>query len=56
MFGPLFYVVLGVLSSFPMILIGKRELVLLMSCNCECAVALPHGDVGWSAVCGNGIS
>ena len=22
-----------------------------MSFHCSCAVALPHGDVGWSAVC-----
>ena len=22
-----------------------------MSCFCECSVALPHGTMGWSAVC-----
>ena len=27
-----------------------------MSCDCRCAVGLPHGVVGWSAVCDRGIS
>ena len=27
-----------------------------MSCYCKCLVALPHGVVGWSAVCDCGIS
>ena len=27
-----------------------------MSCDCPCSVALPHGTVGWSAVCDCGIS
>ena len=27
-----------------------------MYCYYECSVALPHGDVGWSAVCDCGIS
>ena len=27
-----------------------------MSCYCKCPVALPHGAVGWSAVCDCGIS
>ena len=27
-----------------------------MSGYCKCAVALPHGAVGWSAVCDCGIS
>ena len=50
------------LSSFPIILIGKRALVALLcfvfqvSCDCYCSVALPLGAVGWSAVCDSGIS
>ena len=33
------------------------SVVFLMSCYCECSVpALPHGAVGWSAVCDCGIS
>ena len=31
-------------------------IVLRMSCNCVCSVALPRGAVGWSAVCDCGIS
>ena len=27
-----------------------------MSCFCYCSVALPHGAMGWSAVCDCGIS
>ena len=30
--------------------------VFSMSCYCECSLALPHGAVGWSAVCDCGIS
>ena len=30
--------------------------VLLMSCDFECSVSLPHGAVDWSAVCSCGIS
>ena len=30
--------------------------VFLMLCDCYCSVALPHGAVGWSAVCDCGIS
>ena len=30
-------------------------IVLQMSCYCKCSVALPHGAVGWSAVCDCGI-
>ena len=26
-------------------------IVFRMSCYCKCPVALPHGAVGWSAVC-----
>ena len=28
---------------------------LQMNCNYKCSVALPHGAVGWSAVCDCGI-
>ena len=31
-------------------------IVFWMSCDCICSVALPHGAVGWSAVCDCGIS
>ena len=31
-------------------------IVFLMSCYCYCYVALPHGAVGWYAVCDFGIS
>ena len=31
-------------------------IVLQMSCYCKCSVALPHGVMGWSAVCDCGIS
>ena len=30
-------------------------LVFLVSCDCYCSVAIPHGAVGWSAVCDCGI-
>ena len=30
-------------------------IVLRMSCYCKCVVTLPHGAVGWSAVCDCGI-
>ena len=49
-------------SSFAFILKGKRELVallltvFLMYCDSLCSVALPHGAVGWSAMCDCGIS
>ena len=45
------------LSSFAIILKGKRELVALLiltfvwSCYFKCPVALSYGVVGWSAVC-----
>ena len=26
-------------------------IVFWMSCYCKCPVAIPHGAVGWSAVC-----
>ena len=31
-------------------------IVFWMSCYCKCPIALPHGAVGWSAVCNCGIS
>ena len=31
-------------------------IVLQMYCSYQCSVALPHGVVGWSAVCDCGIS
>ena len=31
-------------------------IVSLMSCGCLCSLSLPHGAVGWSAVCACGIS
>ena len=31
-------------------------LSFLVSCNCFCPVAHPHGAVGWSAMCDCGIS
>ena len=46
-------------SSFAIILMGKRELVLYFVCllvSCDCCVALPHDDMGLSAVCDCGIS
>ena len=50
---------LRVLSSFAIILMGKRELVALLclsSMSCDWYVALSHGAVGWSVVCDCGIS
>ena len=55
------YVFLCVLSSFEIILIKKRE-SLLLCFNCLSYVLLllmvcgSHGAVGWSAVCDCGIS
>ena len=31
-------------------------IVLQTSCYCKCSMALPHGALGWSAVCDFGIS
>ena len=53
---------LCVLSSFAIILMGKREMVALLCLSswcplsCDCYVAPPQGAVGWSAVCDCGIS
>ena len=54
---------LCILSSFAVIMHDGEERagwfilsVFLMSCYCYCSVALPHGAMGWSAVCDCGIS
>ena len=31
-------------------------IALQISCYCKCSVAIPHGAVGWSALCDLGIS
>ena len=54
------YAVLCVLSSFAIILMGKRAgcfilFVLLMFCGCYCSIALLHGAMGLSAVYDCGI-
>ena len=63
------YAVLGINSSSAIIPLGKRELfaareeragcfvliVNLLSCYCKCSVSLPHGVIGWAAVCDCGI-
>ena len=46
-------------SSFAIILMGKRELVALLSLSSwchDCHVALPQGAMGLSSVCDCGIS
>ena len=48
---------LCVLSSFAIILMGKRELVALLCLSSWClAVDFPHFTMSWSAVCDCGIS
>ena len=54
---------LFVLSSFAIILSDGEEragcftlCVFLVYCGCYCSGALPHDNVGWSAVCDCGIS
>ena len=54
-------VCINVFSSFAVILTRKRTgcfafIVFWMSCYCKCHVALPHGPMGWCAVCDFGIS
>ena len=49
------YAVFCVLSSFPIILLGNRELGVLLllssrSYYCYCYLPLPHGAVGLSVV------
>ena len=46
-------------SSFAPILIGNECFTLiafLISCDCYCSVALPHGGVTQSAVCDCGLT
>ena len=55
------YALICVLSSFAIVLKRERAgcfafIVFWMSCYCKCHVALPRGDMGWSAVCDCGIS
>ena len=51
------FVLLCVNSSIAIISKRKRKLVaLLLLSYYKCAVAVPHGAVGWSAVCDCGIS
>ena len=41
----------------PIIELGCFAIIVLqMYCYYKCSVALPHGAVGWSAVCDCGIS
>ena len=48
---------LCVISIFPIILMGKSWLLyFVFLVSCDCYVALPHGALGWSAVCDCGIS
>ena len=50
---------IGVLSSLAITLLRKKEIesaLHLLCCGCLCSVSLPHGAVGWSAVCDGGIS
>ena len=57
MFGPCFvFLVQSVLSSLGIILMGETLFVFLISCDRKCSVTLPHGAVGWSAVCACGSS
>ena len=51
------YALFCVHSSFAIILKRKRKFIVLqMYSYYKCPVALPHGAVGWSAVCDCGIS
>ena len=49
------YALLFVHSSFAIILVGKRELVALLSLS-DCCVALPRGPICLSAICDCGIN
>ena len=58
-FGPC--LLLSVLSIFAIILMRNRAgffalIVFLMSCGCQCSVALPRSAIDWYAVCDCGIS
>ena len=48
-------VVVGVFSSFAILLLTKRELVAFFAVCDLCSVSLPHGAVYWSVVCDCGI-
>ena len=43
--------------SFAITLVGKESAscftlnAFLMVCDCLCSVALPHGAMGWTAIC-----
>ena len=50
-----FCTLICVLSSFAIILMGMRELVVLLHLSSWCLVALTHGAVNWSAVYDCGI-
>ena len=51
------YALLCVHSSFAIILKRMRKIIVLqMYYYSKCSVALPHGALGWSAVCDCGIS
>ena len=59
------YALLCGLSSFAIIMMGKRQLVgllcfgwsaLFVLVSCDCYVAHPHGTMDWSEVCDCGIS
>ena len=45
-------------TSFAIIMIGKRELVVLFTClvSPDCCVALSHGATGLSTVCDCGLT
>ena len=55
------YAELSALSSFGNHNDGEETtgrltlIVFLMSCDCKFLVAIPHGSMGWSAVCDCGI-
>ena len=54
---PLFcYALLNVDFGFAIILKRKRKLIDLLLLSHKCSMALPHGAVGLSAVCHDGIS
>ena len=65
MFGPCFvmqYLISFLALQLQCIPLGEVRagcftlIVFLLLCGCLCSVSLPHGAVGWSAVCECGIS
>ena len=62
MFGPCFVFQYFVFVKFCNHLGGEERAdcltltFFLKFCGSQCSVALPHGDLGWSAVCDCGIS